>query len=373
MAADYYNMLGVSKDASADEIKRAYRRLARQLHPDVNPDPAVQERFKEVTSAYEVLSDPRKREIYDLGGDPLGGSGQAGGPTNFSFTDIMDAFFGQGTSERGPRSRVRRGQDRLIRLEVDLETAAFGGTEEVPVDTAAACPTCSGAGTADGSEMISCDMCQGRGEISHVQRSFLGQVMTTRPCPQCAGFGMVNPNPCSECAGDGRVRVRRDLSISVPPGVDTGTRLRLSGESEVGPGGGEPGDLYVEIVVRSHPVFTRDGEDLHATVEASMVSATLGDEVSIQTLDGERSVSIKPGTQYGDEVRLAGLGMPRLRGGGRGDIVVHVDVRIPTRLDGKQRALLQEFAALRSDAAPTVREVDAGGGFFSRIREAFRG
>lgn len=373
MANNYYDILGVERDASSDEIKRAYRKLARQLHPDVNPDPAVQEKFKAVTAAYEVLSDPSKRQIHDLGGDPLSSGSQPGPGNPFSFGDIMDAFFGQGGSDRGPRSRVRRGQDRLIQIQIDLPTAAFGGTHTVPVDTAVVCATCSGVGTADGSQMVTCDMCKGRGEISHVQRSFLGQVMTSRPCPQCAGFGMVNPNPCSECAGDGRVRTRRDLAISIPPGVDTGNRLRLSGESEVGPGGGEPGDLYVEIVVSEHPVFTREGDDLHCTVSMSMVAAALGDTVVVQTLDGERTVTIRPGTQYGERIPIPGLGMPRLRGSGRGDIVVHVEVLTPTGLDAKQRDLLTALADARDDAPPALATTQQSSGFFSRLREAFRG
>jgi molecular chaperone DnaJ len=374
---DYYQVLGVARDASADEIKRAYRRLARQHHPDVAGDSADSERFKEVTNAYEVLSDPRKREMYDLGGDPLRSSGAGAGPggmpgDGFTFTDIFDAFFGQ-TSSRGPRSRTRRGQDALLRIEIDLAAALFGTEHEIQVDTAVACPTCGGHGTSDGSDFVTCDVCRGRGEISHVQRSFLGQVMTTRPCPQCRGFGTVNPRPCHECAGDGRVRTRRTLSIKVPPGVDSGTRLQLSGEGEVGPGGGPPGDLYVEVSVRPHPVFSREGDNLMCTLPLPMSAAALGTTFELETLDGPRVVEVPAGTQFGERIVLAGLGAPRLRSSGRGDLVVFVEVRTPTRLDERQRALLAELAGLRGEervAAPAAGPAE--GGFFARLREKFQ-
>lgn len=242
MATDYYAVLGVRRDASQDEIKKAFRRLARELHPDVNPDPKTQERFKEINAAYEVLSDPQKKQVYDLGGDPLSASGGGGaggfGQGGFgNFSDIMDAFFGT-ASQRGPRSRTRRGQDAMIRLEIDLGEAAFGTTKDIQVDTAVVCTTCSGEGAAPGTSAQTCDMCRGRGEVSQVTRSFLGQVMTSRPCPQCQGFGTVVPTPCPECAGDGRIRSRRTLTVKIPAGVDNGTRIQLAGEGEVGPGGG---------------------------------------------------------------------------------------------------------------------------------------
>ena len=374
MPTDYYQVLGVPRDASTDDIKRAYRRLARQYHPDVSGADGDQERFKEVSNAYEVLSDPRKREMYDLGGDPLRGSG--GGPggmggDGFTFTDIFDAFFGQ-TSGRGPRSRTRRGQDALLRIEIDLAGALFGSTEEIQVDTAVACQTCGGSGTADGAEFVTCDVCRGRGEISHVQRSFLGQVMTTRPCPQCRGFGTVNPKPCPECAGDGRVRTRRTLNIEVPPGVDSGTRLQLAGQGEVGPGGGPSGDLYVEVTVRPHPVFSREGDNLACTLPLPMSAAALGTTVELETLDGQRTVEVPPGTQFGEQIVLRGLGAPRLRGSGRGDLNVFVEVRTPTGLDDRQRDLLAELAALRREEkvqGPTAEQ--PSGGFFSRLREKF--
>lgn len=377
MPTDYYEVLGVPRDASADDIKRAYRKLARQYHPDVSGNSADQEMFKAVSNAYEVLSDPRKREMYDLGGDPLrGSSGQGpGGPGgmggDFAFSDIFDAFFGQ-TSSRGPRSRTRRGQDALLRVEIDLAAALFGTTRELQVDTAVACPTCNGGGTADGAEFMTCDVCRGRGEISHVQRSFLGQVMTTRPCPQCRGFGTVNPSPCPECAGDGRVRTRRTLNIEVPPGVDSGTRLQLVGKGEVGPGGGPAGDLYVEVLVQPHPVFSREGDDLQCTLRLPMSAAALGTTVDLETLDGVEPVTVPAGTQFGERIQLRGLGAPRLRGSGRGDLNVFVEVQTPVGLTEVQRDLLTQLAAVRGEekvAGPTADQ--PSGGFFSRLRDKF--
>lgn len=371
---DYYEVLGVAKDASTEEIKKAYRRLARQLHPDVNPDPHTQERFKEVTTAYEVLTDPRKREMYDLGADPLSSGGGAGGGFGqaFSFTDIMDAFFG-GSGTRGPRSRVRRGQDALVPLKIELADAVFGATKELQVETAVVCSVCSGAGTAPGAQLTTCPTCQGQGEINQVQRSFLGQVMTARPCPQCHGFGTVNPNPCVECSGDGRVRTRRTLSLKVPAGVDTGTRIQLSGQGEVGPGGGPAGDLYVELAITPHPIFTREGDHLHCTLPLPMTAAALGTTVQLDTLDGTQTIEVRPGSQHGEQIKIAARGVPKLRGTGRGDLFVHLEVQTPTRLDARQEELLRELAAVRGEES-VAGPVAAGGqgGLFTRIKDAFK-
>ncbi|MBU6244776.1 MAG: molecular chaperone DnaJ [Actinomycetales bacterium] len=373
MTTDYYAMLGVPRDASADEIKKAYRRLARELHPDVNPDPEHQERFKIVTSAYEVLSDPEKRQMYDMGGDPLSANGGFGGfnAAGFGFGDIMDAFFGGGAN-RGPRTRARRGQDALIRMQIDLPAAVFGATKDITVETAERCGTCSGAGTSSGSEPVTCAMCKGRGEIQQVQRSFLGQVMTARPCPQCQGFGTTIPHPCHECSGAGRVRTRRTLTIQVPAGVDTGNRIQLQGEGEVGPNGGPAGDLYVEVVVADHPVFHREGDDLHCTLTVAMTSAALGTSVPLQTLDGESVIDVRPGAQPGEVLLLRGQGAARLRSGARGDLHVHLNVEVPTRLSEQEADLLRQFAAIRGEAAPRVTsQAAASGGLFSRLKDAF--
>jgi molecular chaperone DnaJ len=377
VATDYYGALGVRQDATGEEIKRAYRKLARQLHPDVNPEPEAQRRFTEVSTAYEVLSDPKKREMVDLGGDPMapgggggGGGAGAGAPFTMGFQDIMDAFFG-GTASRGPRPRTRAGADALIRLDLDLDETAFGVNQELTVDTAVVCATCTGAGSAAGTHPQTCDMCGGRGEVQSVQRSFLGQVMTARPCANCQGFGSVIPHPCSQCGGDGRVRTRRTLTVKVPAGVEDGMRIRLSGEGEVGPGGGPAGDLYVEIHERPHDVFSRDGNDLHCRVTVPMTAAALGTNLKLATLDGDEEVEIKAGTQSGNIVRLPARGVPKLRGTGRGDLHVHLEVKTPTRLDPEQEALLRQLAQLRGEEQPEGTRTT--GGFFSKVRDAFNG
>jgi molecular chaperone DnaJ len=375
---DYYEVLGVPRDATGEEIKRAYRKLARELHPDVNPDPATQERFKEVTAAYEVLADPEKRQMYDLGGDPRGGAGPGfGGAGGFGFGDIMDAFFGGGGgAQQGPRPRVRRGQDALIHLDLDLPETAFGTVKDISVDTAVACGACGGNGTSEGTDVVQCTMCHGRGHIQSVQRSFLGQVMTSRPCPQCRGYGTLIPHPCPECSGDGRVRTRRTVSVKIPAGVESGTRIRLTGEGEVGPGAGPPGDLYIEVAERPHPLFTRSGDDLHATITLPMSAAALGTTISMDTLDGTVEVPVRPGTQSGATETMRGAGVTHLRGTGRGDLVVHIDVQTPTKLDERQTELLKEFAALRGEDAPVAAHTATtgnGGGLFNRLRDAFGG
>ncbi|CAM3395968.1 molecular chaperone DnaJ [Nocardioides dubius] len=388
MSQDPYELLGVARDADADTIKKAYRKLARQLHPDVNPDPETQERFKEVSQAYEVLSDPQKRAAYDRGGDMFGGMGGGGfgQGAGFSFTDIMDAFFGgggQGGGQgRGPRPRMRRGQDALIRLEIELAEAAFGVTRELKVDTAVLCEACHGDGAAPGSKPVTCETCHGQGEVAHVQRSFLGEIRTLRPCAACRGFGTIIPEPCRECAGDGRVRSRRSLTVKIPAGVDTGTRVQLSGQGEVGPGGGPAGDLFVEIQVAPHETFTRHGNTLHCTVTVPMTAAALGTVLQLPTLEadvaGEESevetefdLEIKPGTQSGTDQVLRGRGVPGLRQAGRGDLVVTVVVETPGKLDARQEELLRELAAIRGEESPTGTVSQGSKGVFGRLRDAF--
>ena len=386
MSQDLYDLLGVNRDADGEAIKKAYRRLARQYHPDVNPDAATQEKFKEVSRAYEVLSDPQKRAAYDRGGDPFAGAaGGFGQGAGFSFTDIMDAFFGGGgaaASGRGPRPRTRRGQDALVRVEVDLAEAAFGVARELKVDTAVVCTTCHGDGAAPGSHPVPCETCGGAGEVAHVQRSFLGEVRTLRPCAACRGFGSIIPDPCRECSGDGRVRSRRTLTVKIPAGVDTGTRVQLSEQGEVGPGGGPAGDLYVEIHVAPHDTFTRHGNDLHCTVTLPMTAAALGTTLTLPTLEadveqgGDSGVEttfdldVRPGTQSGTEQVLRGRGVPGLRGG-RGDLVVTVVVETPTNLDPRQEELLTELAAIRGEEQPTGQVRPGGKSVFGRLRDAF--
>lgn len=370
---DYYADLGVSRDASADEIKRAYRKKARQLHPDVNPGPEAEEQFKKVSQAYDVLSDPTKRQSYDMGADPYAGAHEGFGQ-GFSFSDIMDAFFGGGApgATRGPRSRAMRGQDGLVRIDIDLTEAVFGGEADLTIDTAARCSTCDGDGAQPGTGRRTCTICDGRGEIQQVQRSFLGQVMTSRPCHACQGFGEVITNPCFECSGDGRVRTRRTLTVKVPAGVDTGTRIQLAGEGEVGPGGGPAGDLYCEVRVRPHPTFTRRGDDLHATIEVPMTAAALGASLDLETLDGPRTIDVDRGTQSGQTVTLRGLGVTHLRDGQRGDLIAHIDVQTPRALTEEQEALLRQLAELRGETRPEGRVAPVDHGLFGKLRDAFK-
>jgi molecular chaperone DnaJ len=375
VATDYYAILGVRRDASKEEIKKAYRRLARELHPDVNPDPATQERFKEITQAYEVLSDDNKRRMYDLGTDPLNSTATAGAGgfgAGFAFSDIMDAFFGTSTS-RGPRPRARRGRNATIRVELDLAEAAFGCTREIVVDTAVLCDMCQGSGASPGTHPETCDLCRGTGEISQVTRSFLGQVMTSRPCPQCGGYGTVIRHLCPECSGEGRVRTRRTIKVKIPAGVEDGTHIQLAGEGEVGFGGGPPGDLFLEIVERPHPIFERQGDDLHCTVQIPMTAAALGTTLTIETLDGVEEVDIRPGTQPGQVIRLHGKGVPRLNETGRGDLHIHVNVETPTKLDAQQEELLRQLAKLRGEERPPGKFAPGQQGFFARLRDAFNG
>ncbi len=391
MSHDPYEILGVSRDADGDTIKKAYRKLARKLHPDVNPDPETQERFKDVTRAYEILSDPEKRRHFDSGGDAF--SGGFGNGAGFSFTDIMDAFFGGGgggaAQGRGPRPRVRRGQDALIHLEISLAEAAFGTTRELKVDTAVLCTTCNGNGAAPGSQPITCQTCHGRGETFHVQRSFLGEIRTMRPCAACRGFGQLIPEPCRECSGDGRVRSRRTLTVKIPAGVDDGTRVQLSEQGEVGPGGGPAGDLYVELRVSEHDVFVRKGRNLHCTITLPMTAAALGVALTLPTLESDLSpeaaveaglgstppaevpLDIRRGIQSGSEVVLQGHGVPALRGGSRGDLVVQVLVETPTKLDDRQEELLRELAELRGEEAPESQVTPHQKSVFNRLRDAF--
>ena len=350
------------------EIKRAYRKLARELHPDLNPDPATQERFKDVTAAYEVLSDPEKRRMYDSGIDPL----------HRRRTECRLRLLRhhgrllRPVGPRGPRPRRQRGQDALVRVQVDLDEVVFGSDREIALETAVACASCEGAGTAPGTEVVGCTMCDGRGEIQQVQRSFLGQVMTTRACPQCRGFGTLIPLPCPECSGDGRVRTRRTLGFRIPPGVETGTRIQLSGEGEVGTGAGPAGDLYIEIVERPHPVFRRQGDDLHCTVAVPMTAAALGAEVPLDTLDGEELIRVPPGTQSGTSTP-SGTRRPAPAGGRPRRPDCARGRRTPTRLDAEQTQLLEQLAALRGEEKPQGTPVDHHPPFFTRLKDAFSG
>ena len=366
--ADLYETLGVDRDASFDDIKKAYRKLARSYHPDVNPDPEMAEKFKEITAAYEVLSDPDKRQNYDVGGNGFGGFNNGG----FGFSDIMDAFFGGG-QQRGPRPRNRPGQDALIRVEVDLMEATFGCERDLNVETAITCNKCNGTGCANNSKPRTCDICKGRGETQQVARSILGQVMTSRPCASCQGFGSVISDPCGECAGDGRVRARKSIPIKIPAGVETGNRIQLSGQGEVGPGGGAAGDLYVEIIEVPHDFIIREESNLHISISIPVTSAAVGTKVVIDTLDGKQEVEIKEGTQSGSTVILKGLGVTRLRGSGRGDLIVHIQVLTPTKLNKEQSDLFKKIASIRNEGLDKVKiNTNEEQGFFDKVKRVFR-
>jgi molecular chaperone DnaJ len=300
----------------------------------------------------------------------------------------MDAFFGgqAGAQGRGPRPRVHRGQDALIRMEVTLAEAAFGVSRELKVDTAVVCTTCHGEGAAPGTHPVPCETCRGTGEVAHVQRSFLGEIRTLRPCAACRGYGSIIPDPCRECSGDGRVRSRRTLTVKIPAGVDHGTRVQLTGQGEVGPGGGPAGDLYVEIHVEPHPTFTRHGNDLHTTISLPMSAAALGTQLTLPLLEADLPASsdessetvttydldIRPGTQSGSEQVVRGFGVPSLRGG-RGDLVVSIAVETPTRLDPRQEELLRELAAIRGEEQPDGKNEAPHKSMFGRLRDAFQG
>ncbi len=386
MSTDYYEVLGVARDASSEQIKKAYRKLAMKYHPDVADDPGSAERFKEIGEAYAVLSDPQKRSMYDRGGDPMGGGmggfGFPGGAAGFDVGNLFDAMFGTQGS-RGPRSRVRRGQDALVRLTLTLADAAFGATHPIKVDTAVVCPACQGKGAAEGHEPVTCSTCHGNGDVTTVQRSFLGDIRTVQPCPACRGYGTVIPHPCGECSGEGRVRSHRTINVKIPPGVSTGNRVHLDSQGEVGPGGGPAGDLYVELTVLPHEVFKRNGDDLEMVVKLPMTAAALGTEVRVDTLEAERegtapddarvSVPVPPGTQSGTRLTIAGRGVPRLRGTGRGDLGITLLVQTPTHLDEEQRDLLRRLAELREETRPAGTVDRAHKGVFSRIKDAFTG
>jgi molecular chaperone DnaJ len=367
--ADHYEVLGVERTATPDEIKKAYRRLARELHPDVNPSPDASDQFKLVTHAYDVLSDPDQRAQYDMGGQgAFGGAGGFGG-----FGDIFETFFGQaaggGPTARGPRSRKERGQDALLRVELDLDDVIFGTKRELEINTAVLCETCDGSCCAPGTSPQTCDICHGTGSIQRSVRSLLGNVMTSSPCGTCRGYGTVIANPCPTCAGQGRVRATRTAKVDIPAGVETGIRIQLPSQGEIGPAGGPAGDLYLEIKVKHHDVFSRSGDDLLATVEVQMTDAILGTTTKLPTLDGEVTVEIKPGTQSAEVITIKDRGVTHLRGSGRGDLKIGVQVVTPSRLSAKEQELIKQFAGSRKPVAPHLAHFQQG--LFAKLRDRF--
>lgn len=370
---DYYELLGVSRDATTEEIRRAYRKKARELHPDT-AGAASEEDFKNVSMAYEVLSDPQKRERYDLGGGPGMGNGSTGyggfQGSGFGFQDIFETMFTSMGGFGGPSGtpqRGRPGQDILVAVEVSLKDVVFGTTKEVIVDSAMQCTTCGGDGAAPGTSPVTCSDCGGSGSVQRIQNTLLGQMRVAAPCAKCQGHGQTIPNPCSECHGEGRVQASRTVSVDIPAGVESGTRIRLRGEGQAGTKGAPAGDLLVEIRELPDPMFSRRGWDLNTSITVPMTTAALGTVFTLKTLDGEREVEIHPGTQPGERITLKGLGVNHLRGSGRGDLYVHVEVEIPKKLDADSRALLEELARTRGEN----RVEPAGsrpGGLFGKFR-----
>jgi molecular chaperone DnaJ len=356
---DLYEVLGVSRDATQEEIKKAFRRLAREHHPDLNSDdPDAERRFKEVNLAYETLSDPAKRRQYDL----FGGQGLT--PDMFSFglgdlSDIFEAFFGPSpftrTRGRGRRTRTAGGRDLHVVLELDFEEAAFGAKKEVRVESLETCRRCSGTGSEPGTHPSRCTTCGGSGEVSDVRRSVFGTVMTSRTCATCQGTGEEIASPCRECRGGGRVPAVETVAVEVPAGVSDGMDLRIEGGGEDGPYGGYPGDLYLTLAVRPHAVFDRRGQDLVARLDLPLTAAVLGSEVEIETLDGPATVKVPPGTTAGSVIRLRGKGVPLLGRRGRGDLLIEVDLDVPAKLPKRERQLLESLAELRGERGAPLR------------------
>jgi len=367
--ADYYEILGVAKDASAEEIKKAYRSLARKLHPDVNPSPEAAEEFKLVTNAYEVLSDPAQRQNYDLGGSGNSSGFGAGFPGGqFGFGDIFEAFFGGGQAS-GPRSRASRGEDSLVNLDLTLKDVMFGVKKTLNLRTAVLCSTCSGSGAAPGSSPVTCTVCNGAGHTRQQVRSMLGTMTTTQPCRACSGFGTIIENHCETCMGQGRVRGERDLDVDIPPGIQNGMRLRLSGEGEVGTGGGPAGDIYLEMRVLEDEIFARDGDDLVATLDVSAIDTMLGTSVKLEGIDGDIEIEVKPGSQSGDEIVFKSRGLGKLHGNNRGSLRIIIQAVTPVKLSSDDKAALEKIRKGRKDPAPKFAK--NGQGFFEKLRHRF--
>lgn len=364
---DYYDVLGINRDAEQEEVKKAYRRLTRKYHPDVNKeDPQAAEKFKEINEAYKVLSDPHKRAQYDR-------YGHAGmDETDFGdfsqdfggFEDIFDMFFGGGrTRSRG--HRPQKGADLQYRLTITFEEAAFGGEKEITLPRTENCPTCNGSGAREGSSPQTCSQCGGAGEVSFRQQSILGNIIQTRTCSRCNGQGQIITDPCDTCNGQGQVRRQRRIKVTIPPGVDTGQRLRMAGEGEGGINGGPPGDLYIFMEVEPHKLFERRGSDLYCEVPISFIQATLGDEIEVPTLEGKVSLKVPAGTQPGHTFRLNNKGIQEVNTSRRGNLYVQVKICIPKNLNARQRELLEEFAKISGDEINPEQK-----GFFKKVKEA---
>ena len=374
MAHDLYELLGVPRDASQDDIKKAYRRRARELHPDAGGD---EERFKAVQAAYQVLGDAEKRARYDRfgddgthatrgNGDPFGFGGSGFG----GIGDVIDAFFGTAFGDAGGgmggRQRASRVRHVLIPVELTLEDVLDGVEKSVPVEVATSCDTCGGSGSATGAGPSACSTCAGRGQVQRVVRTAFGQLATAAACPDCEGTGRQVTDPCVECGGDGRSVSSRTVTVEIPPGVDTGDRLRVAGAGEAGVHGAQAGDLLVEVQVAEHELFERDGRTLLGELRVPFTQAALGAHLTVPTIDDEVELDVPAGTQTGDVLTVRRAGMPATGGGQRGDLKLVVRVEVPRDLDGEQRDLLEQLAKLRGEDAP------GAAGLFDRLKRAFR-
>ena len=343
MSSDLYEVLGVARDASGDDIKRAYRQLARQYHPDANPDPEAEARFKEVSQAYEILSDPERRANYDRFGstdsqNPFGAG---------SVQDIFDMFFGG--AQRGGRRGPQPGPDAEISLEITLEEAAFGATKDVTVNLPQRCPTCAGSGAAEGTSAVTCEECAGAGEVRRVRNSILGQMVTSTPCPRCDGWGTRITTPCADCRGDGRQRTTSVLSVQIPAVVEDGSTMRLADRGPAGGRGGPNGRLFVHLSVAGDARFERVGDDLHHEAHIAFSQAALGASIEVPTLTGTHVIDVEPGSQNGTVHRVRHEGVEHLHGRGRGDLYVHLVVDVPVELDETSTDLLRQWAAHRGE------------------------
>lgn len=377
MPRDYYDVLGVARNASKDDIKKAFRQLARRYHPDINKNDDAETKFKEINEAYEVLSDDQKRAAYDRFGHAgvQGGASGFGGATDFSgFADIFETFFNNmgraSASQRGPR----RGGDIRVDVTIDFVEAAFGAEKDIEFQRLEMCDVCAGTGAREGTEPTTCPECNGAGEVRQVTQTLLGTVVRASPCPRCGGKGTIVTNPCTNCDGSGRLRQHTKLNVKIPAGVHDGLRMQLRSEGDTGELGARPGDLFVVVHVRDHEFFKRRDSDIILDVSINVAQAALGDKVRIPTLDGDVELAIPPGTQTGKVFRLRGKGVPRLRTdgstSGRGDQLVYVTVEVPTKLTDEQRKLFEELAkTMGSEIQPQSN----GRGFFDRVMDFFGG
>jgi molecular chaperone DnaJ len=373
---DYYEVLGVGRTASDEDIKKAYRKLALQYHPDRNKAPEATERFKEATEAYQVLSDSEKRNMYDRYGHQAFDRGAVGATVDFSnfvglsIEDLFESFFGS-PGGRGARQRVQRGQDLRYDIHLTLEEAVFGTAKEITLTKHVACTRCTGNGMEPGSQPVKCPRCEGSGEIRRVQQSIFGQFVNVTLCDRCGGEGQIIADPCHECQGRGVVRAKQTVAIEIPAGSDEGLQIRLTGQGEPAPRGGVAGHLYVVLHVQPHRFFKRQGHDLLLEVPVNVSQAALGDEFTVPTLDGkDATVKIPPGTQSGRIVRLRGEGVPYLREHGRGDLQVHIKVRVPTELNEDQKRLFRQLAATFGSANNVPSENKS---FFDKVKDVFSG